>query len=426
MQGVSEGDAGDRGVAPAGPRRNVAAYPGQKGGMSKQTANEGTTATEPAGVRLAHPPRPARDHRIDALRGLALLMMFVDHIPQNLLNRLTLRNVGFADAAEIFVLLAGFASMLAYGRALANEGWVPGLIRIGRRIVKLYLFQLGLVLASIFLLKHWASLHPISPDYLEPELAHGHRNLWRAALLYALPANLNILPLYIALLASFPLIWGLMRRGLAWALVPSAALWVAVNLDPDINMPNWLDPDGWYFNPFAWQFLFALGAAGAVVSRRHGGDLPRHPLLVAAAAAYLVFSAVEAFPYASYGLPSLAPMPLPPPGKTSLAPLRLLDVLAIFYLVASSQAARGFTDTRPGRALALLGRHSLEVFTLGTFIDLLAKLGFDWLGQGLPMQVAVNASGICLLFALAAVLDRRKQRRKAEARATAAAEMVRA
>ena len=62
--------------------------------------------------------RPPRDGRVDALRGVALLMMFVDHIPQNLLNRFTLRNIGFADAAEIFVLLAGFASMLAYGRVV--------------------------------------------------------------------------------------------------------------------------------------------------------------------------------------------------------------------------------------------------------------------------------------------------------------------
>lgn len=366
----------------------------------------------------ASAPKPGRDHRIDALRGVALLMMFVDHIPQNLLNRFTIRNIGFADAAEIFVLLAGFASMLAYGRVLANDGWIPGVIRIGRRILKLYVFQLGLTLASIFLIRHWANLHPVSPDYLEPELAHGQRHLWRAALLLALPANLNILPLYIALLASFPLIWGLMRRGLAWALIPSGCLWLAVNLDPDINIPNWLDPDGWYFNPFAWQFLFAIGAAGAVVSRRHHGDLPRHTGLVAAAWIYLGFSALEAFPYAQHGLPDLAPLAVPTQGKTPLAPLRLLDVLSIFYLVASSQVARRFTATAAGRALALLGRHSLEVFTLGTFVDLLAKLGFDWLGQGLAMQVAVNLLGIGALFALAAVLDRRKQRARAAAAAS--------
>ena len=37
------------------------------------------------------PKQGGRDHRVDALRGVALAMMFVDHIPDNLLNRLTLR-----------------------------------------------------------------------------------------------------------------------------------------------------------------------------------------------------------------------------------------------------------------------------------------------------------------------------------------------
>ena len=359
-------------------------------------------------------PRSRRDHRVDALRGLALLMMFADHIPQNLLNRFTMRNIGFADAAEIFVLLAGFASMLAYGRVLEMAGLRRGLDRIARRIGKLYLFQASLVVISIVLIRAYSQVHPTSPDYLEPELAHGHANLWRAIFLFALPANLNILPLYIVLLATFPIIWALMRRGLAVALVPSAAVWLAVNLDPDINVPNWLDPDGWYFNPFAWQFLFALGASLAVVSTRFGGDLPRLRPLVIAAWTYLALSALDAFPYAAYGLPSLAPFPIQP-SKTVLSPLRLLDVLAIFYLVASSNLARRAAESPPGRFLALLGRHSLEVFTMSTFIDLIAKLGFDALGHGPAMQVTVNAGGVAILWALASFLDRRKQAARARA-----------
>ena len=363
----------------------------------------------------AAPAKPPRDGRVDALRGLALLMMFVDHIPQNLLNRFTMRNVGFADAAEIFVLLAGFASMLAYGRVFANVGWRVGIERVGRRIGKLFVFQLALLLVSVFLLRAWSHYHPISPDYLEPELAHGYRHLWRAFFLLALPANLNILPLYIALLAIFPLIWGLMRFGIAAALVPSGLLWLAVNIDPDLNVPNWLDPDGWYFNPFAWQFLFALGAASASVTARRGGDLPRIPSLVYASWIYLALSAIQAFPYATYHLPSLAPLVLQTSGKTSLAPLRLLDVMAIFYLVLSSRSARLVAASGSGRAFALLGRHSLEVFTAGTFLDLIAKLTFDALGEDWPMQVAVNAIGITLLFVLASTLDRRKRAARAAA-----------
>ncbi len=40
--------------------------------------------------------RKRRDHRVDALRGLALLMMLTDHVYSDWLNRLTMRNFGFA------------------------------------------------------------------------------------------------------------------------------------------------------------------------------------------------------------------------------------------------------------------------------------------------------------------------------------------
>lgn len=68
------------------------------------------------------PRKHTRDHRVDALRGAALLMMLADHVPDNLINRITIRNFGFADAAEIFVMLAGYASYLAYGRLIDATG----------------------------------------------------------------------------------------------------------------------------------------------------------------------------------------------------------------------------------------------------------------------------------------------------------------
>jgi hypothetical protein len=57
----------------------------------------------------------------------------------------------------------------------------------------------------------------------------------------------------------------MMRVSLWLTLALSASLWLLINLDPSINFPNWLDPDGWYFDPLAWQFLFTLGL------RRRGG-----------------------------------------------------------------------------------------------------------------------------------------------------------
>ncbi|MBE7212691.1 MAG: OpgC domain-containing protein, partial [Gluconacetobacter diazotrophicus] len=176
---------------------------------ARRDAGAGDADTVPAPA----PPRSKRDHRVDALRGVALTMMFCDHIPQNVLNRFTLRNLGFCDAAEVFVLLAGFASMLAYGRAFERSGVRFGLERLGQRVVKLYLFQMAMMVTFIVVIRLWRhELHPVPVDFLEPELAHGTHGLWRVLILDALPGNLNILPLYIALLIAFPLMyWGLTR-----------------------------------------------------------------------------------------------------------------------------------------------------------------------------------------------------------------------
>src|SRR5258706_13316015 len=86
-----------------------------------------------------------RDLRIDFFRGLALVFIFIDRVPGNDLACLTLRNFGFADAAEVFVLLAGFSAVLAYGRTFETEGFRAGTARVLDRVRDIYLWHLGLV-----------------------------------------------------------------------------------------------------------------------------------------------------------------------------------------------------------------------------------------------------------------------------------------
>ena len=77
-----------------------------------------------------------RDLRIDACRGIALWFIFLDHVPNNIGTWLTLRNYGFSDAAEIFMLVSGVTCALAYGKALRFEGWtgvIGRTLRLGPR-----------------------------------------------------------------------------------------------------------------------------------------------------------------------------------------------------------------------------------------------------------------------------------------------------
>ena len=70
------------------------------------------------------PIAPAgRDLRLDLFRGLALWLIFVDHIPSNIVNWITIRNYGFSDAAEIFVFISGYTAAFVYGRTMRSAGY---------------------------------------------------------------------------------------------------------------------------------------------------------------------------------------------------------------------------------------------------------------------------------------------------------------
>jgi hypothetical protein len=170
-------------------------------------------------------PISQRDVRVDFFRGLALIFIFVDHIKDNVLQYATMQNFGFADAADVFVTLAGYASFLAYTKVFDRQGWPAGLMKVGRRIGTLYIAHILLLLvcvAGLFL----AALLADNVIYqevvnLEPFFDDPWRALRKALVLSHQPAMLDILPLYVVLLLWFPLLLLLMRIHLVLALVAS-------------------------------------------------------------------------------------------------------------------------------------------------------------------------------------------------------------
>ncbi len=354
--------------------------------------------------------RSRREVRVDLVRGFALLTIFVDHVPGNDLSTITLRNFGFSDAAELFVLLAGFASMAAYGRSFSREGMGGGLRRIVLRCVRLYGFQAGLLLLTLLIAWGWSRLSGLAPLEVQPILQGGARALRQGLTMASLPEYLDILPLYIVLLLCFPLIYLGMRRSPWLAVLGSAAVWGLAHAPRSPHLINALDHLPWFFNPFAWQFLFTLGALLQVIMARTGDALPRRGWLLALCWAYLLVAFVEAAPWRDWGLPDLSLFPLDPPDKTNLSPLRLLHVLALVYVALTSEWVARLPRLLVGRAMVSCGRHSLEVFSLGTLLSLVGRLAFRTWGYDWPMQLVVNGGGLLVLVATGLLLDRLKVR----------------
>src|SRR5256885_16982140 len=88
---------------------------------------------------------PKRDGRLDLARGLALVCLYVDHLPGNFFSRFSLHAYGFNDAAEVFVLVASISAGLAYCMTFQSRGWFAGMKRIARRIVQVYATQIMLI-----------------------------------------------------------------------------------------------------------------------------------------------------------------------------------------------------------------------------------------------------------------------------------------
>src|SRR5262249_55930784 len=102
------------------------------------------------GAQSALPaPSTSRDLRLDFFRGVALIFIFIDHIPENILSYFTLEAFGFFDGAEVFIFISGFTAALVYGRRLAAKGAVYAIAQVLRRAWQLYVAHVFLFVIFI-------------------------------------------------------------------------------------------------------------------------------------------------------------------------------------------------------------------------------------------------------------------------------------
>src|SRR5207248_3484617 len=101
--------------------------------------------------QFSSPPVPtsSRDLRLDFFRGLALIFIFVDHIPENILSYFTIQAVEFFDAAEVFIFISGYTAALVYGQTLVSQGTLYATARVLGRAWQLYVAHIFLFVMFI-------------------------------------------------------------------------------------------------------------------------------------------------------------------------------------------------------------------------------------------------------------------------------------
>jgi hypothetical protein len=361
-------------------------------------------------------PRPAarkRDPRLDFFRGLALWFIFVDHVPSNIVNWLTVRNFGFSDATEIFIFISGYSAAIAYGGAMRHQGFRFAAARVLHRCWQLYIAHIFLFVIFTAQIAYVAA-HFSNPMYVEEmNVTHfvtaPHVALIEALLLRFRPANMDVLPLYIALLLAFPLVlWAMQRRPVA-VLAASTALYVVARV-LQWNLQAYPPGEVWFFNPFTWQLLFVLGALCAGAPAMMAPLYRWRPSLAALAAVFLVFAFCIVMtwhiPRLGDAVPNWLNRVLYPIDKTNLDMLRLLHFLALAYIVTGLvRVDARFLGWRWLRPVVVCGRHSLYVFCLGIYLSFAAYFVLVEVNGSIPMQVATSVAGIALMTGLAYLLS---------------------
>lgn len=361
-----------------------------------------------------------RDPRLDFFRGLALLFIFINHIPDNVFTWLTTRSYGFSDAAEIFIFISGYAAALAYPRFFAEGGFRVGLRRVARRAGQVYLCHVATCLAFFGLLYTMSVWSPAAykgfRTYVAGFLDAPLETLGRLLALQYQGPLLDILPLYVALLAMLPAMLWLARRGIGLMLALSAALYLlAQTVAPGIPAAP---GDGvWFFNPLAWQLLFFIGLAAGLRSKSHERVVPRHSALLCAAVLYLLFALAIVMTWRIPALHGTLPQGFkdvlyPQLQKTTLDPLRLLHFFALAHLVATFvRRDSAFFRFAWAQAVIRCGQHSLPVFSAGLVLSLLGHGLWAASGHAPAVEIAVNLGGIGLLLGLGNLLARLRRRR---------------
>jgi hypothetical protein len=350
-----------------------------------------------------------RDLRLDFFRGLALWFIFVDHIYDNIVSWLTMRNYGFSDATEVFVFISGYTAVIAYSGVMARSGWLRAAARIVRRVWQLYVAHIVLLVAFVAQIAYFAVSHDRKALIAEMNLLGLMEDPFNtfvdAMLLKFRPINLDVLPLYIVLLASLPLALPALRRW-PWAVLGGSLILYVLTLIFDWNLRASPGDTVWFFNPFAWQLVFYLGAAFASAGRMHERLAAFRRWLLPAALVYLVFGFLIVMSWQFKFLAQLVPewlgRQIYPIDKTNVDVLRVLHILALAYVVQLliPMGAR-WLRWRLVEPVRRCGEHSLQVFCLGTFLSFTAHLVTEYYQQAVWSQILVSVSGILIMVAFA-------------------------
>ena len=364
-------------------------------------------------------PDKGRDLRLDLFRGVANWAIFLDHIPDNVVNWITTRNYGFSDAADLFVFISGYTASFVYARMMLERGFIVGATRLTKRVWQLYVAHIILFviyIASIsYLALRFGDSEMINEFNVAGLVDNATETLRQGLFLRFKPLNLDVLPLYIVLMGLFPPVLWFMLRKPDLTMILSIVLWLVARHN-GWNLTAY--PAGqWYFNPYCWQVLFVFGAWCALGGARRSMAVINSPITLWLCLGYLLFALVMTmagrFPTFGGMFPEWLFSAFNPNDKINLAPYRFLHFVVIVILVI-----RFVPKEWPGLEwkvfdpLIVCGQQSLAVFCVGVFLSFVGHFELSMSSGSLLAQIFVSVAGIAIMTTVAYYISWSKKQDK--------------
>jgi len=352
-----------------------------------------------------------RDLKLDFFRGIALWLIFIDHVSPDLLTWFTIRNYGFSDAAEIFIFISGYTAALVYGRATFEAGFVIGTARLLRRVWQIYTAHLLLFLVLMAEIAYVMAVSDKPSFYVgEMEVADFFKApgpvIIQTLLLRFRPLNMDVLPLYVVLMLFLPLVFALARLHRDLPLAVSIVFYV-LTIKFDLHLSTYGN-GFWSFNPCAWQLLFVFGAWCALGGGRRLSPILANPyvlwLAIAWLAATFFVTMTWYFPQLEGAIPAWLARLIYPINKTDFDILRFAHFLALAVVALRCVPSGGIgLQSRWARPLILCGQYSLQIFALGVALSFAGYAFLMERDAGAALHVVVGAAGILIMYGVARI-----------------------
>ncbi len=349
------------------------------------------------------------DYRIDFFRGLSLIFIFINHIPDNAFSYFTSRTYALFDSAEVFMFLAGYSAALAY-YSLVPQGLQAISLKALRRTRAIWTYHLLLV-AGIMAAAFVIGEAGIRTDYeiaLDKLQSDPVRVLVGAPLLAFQAPLLDILPMYVMVMLLAPFLIWLRVRGELALLAASGLMWMfTARFFPTI--PTMTYDVSWNFNPFCWQFLFAIGLACGWRARTNAppvasGESRR--VLDICCVLFVAFSACVLMTIAFETIDDVAANRLRAMyfslNKHTLDLWRLVGLLASAYLVGRLVPKEApWLQFRVTRWVCAAGAASLPIFALTVVLSFAGTFVVTAFNHSILGDALVTGAGIVIILAVA-------------------------